>query len=72
VIDFIFIKKGPIEVERHGVITDTLQGRQLSDHRPVIADIIVSFAQEETPRREVDGNLSMEGIAAAGRGAGEI
>lgn len=50
-IDFIFVKDGPIEVASHGVVSDTFGGgRQLSDHRPVVADITVRFLKEEEPR----------------------
>jgi endonuclease/exonuclease/phosphatase family metal-dependent hydrolase len=37
-IDFIFIK-GPVEVLRHGILTDNWNGNLASDHLPVIAEI---------------------------------
>lgn len=38
-IDFIFVTAG-IRVRRHAVLSDHLDGRPPSDHRPVVADIL--------------------------------
>ncbi|MCP4723867.1 MAG: endonuclease/exonuclease/phosphatase family protein [bacterium] len=39
-IDFIFIKNG-VDVLRHGVLSDTFDGRFPSDHMPVLAEVII-------------------------------
>ena len=54
----MFVKKGPIDVASHGVVSDTFGGgRQLSDHRPVLADIEVRF-QKEPRQRNLNSDLT--------------
>ena len=39
-IDFIFIKNG-VRVIRHGILSDTFDGRFPSDHLPVLAEFVI-------------------------------
>ena len=39
-IDYIFVKNG-VTVERHGFLTDIIDGRFPSDHLPVLAEVVI-------------------------------
>ena len=73
VIDYVFVKEKLVNVLRHGVLSDTYnKGKRLSDHRPVVADLKIKFANADPNSYEQPTNLSIIMESWDGRDAPDL